>query len=35
MPLQKQVVVAGDNFGINIGSSRGPTGLFEKHQKSF
>jgi len=27
--------VAGDNFGINIGSSRGATGLFEKHHKEF
>tara|TARA_R110002051_G_scaffold281538_1_gene343153 strand:+ start:3363 stop:4583 length:1221 start_codon:yes stop_codon:yes gene_type:complete len=27
--------VAGDNFGINIGSSRGATGLFEKHYEEF
>lgn len=27
--------VAGDNFGINIGSSRGATGLFEKYHKEF
>ncbi|MGC6429823.1 MAG: beta-ketoacyl synthase N-terminal-like domain-containing protein [Jejuia sp.] len=26
---------AEDNFGINIGSSRGATGLFEKYHKSF
>lgn len=26
---------AGDNFGINIGSSRGATGLFEKYYKHF
>ena len=25
----------GDNFGINIGSSRGATQLFEKHHKEF
>lgn len=27
--------VSGDNFGINIGSSRGATGLFEKYHQEF
>ena len=33
--LQKTNWKPSDNFGINIGSSRGATSLFEKHYRSF
>jgi 3-oxoacyl-(acyl-carrier-protein) synthase len=35
MAIQKAGWAAADNFGINLGSSRGATSLFEKYHKEF